>query len=407
MPSGGRALSRTAEDARGAGASGVYLDWAATAPPSRETVDCLQETSREIFGNPSSIHRWGGQARALLEESRRIVAEELDCDSGLVRFTSGGTEANNMALLSLLRRPKPAHLVMSALEHASVHEPGRILEKFGWRVSRVRRGASGLVGAAEIGKALRPDTALVAVMLVNNETGQIQPLEEISGMLRERERSGGPRIHLHVDAVQGAGKIPFSVRGLGADSLSVSAHKFQGPRGVGILVAGGGLEPLHTGGGQEYGLRPGTENTPGIAAAGRALAAACRNREANLRHAGNLAAALMDGVRSCRQCRILPEDRLRRPGAFSPYIVSLAFPPIPGEVLVRVMDDRGYGISTGSACSSRKTGDTRVLEGSGVSREDAFSSVRVSFGPDTTEKNVLDFVHDLRREVELLFKVAR
>ncbi|MDX9819737.1 MAG: cysteine desulfurase family protein, partial [Desulfococcus multivorans] len=281
----------------------MYLDWAATAPPSREIADFMRDAALGNFGNPSSIHGWGEKAKNLLEDSRRLCAEILDCDAGLVRFTSGGTEANNIAVLSLLRRPRPGHAVMSAVEHASVYEPGRVLERFGWRVTRVGRGRSGAIGAEEVGKALRPDTALVAVMLVNNETGMVQPLEEIAALLRKREAAGGPRVHLHADAVQAAGKIPFSVRGLGVDSLSVSAHKFRGPRGVGLLVAGGSPEPLYSGGGQEGGLRPGTENTAGIAAMGFALDLAARDREKNLDHARNLAAALVDGLGSCRQCR--------------------------------------------------------------------------------------------------------
>lgn len=384
----------------------VYLDWAATAPPSREAADCLRDTAIDTFGNPSSIHGWGEKARELLESGREECARLLGCGPARICFTSGGSESNNIVAASLLRRPKPGHIVISTVEHSSMYEPVRMLERFGWRVSRVGRGSRGRIGPGEIRKALRRDTALVTVMLVNNETGMIQPVGEIVAAVREFS-AGGPRIHVHTDAVQAAGKVPFSVDELGVDSLSLSAHKFRGPRGAGILVSGAGIEPLYSGGGQEWGLRPGTENIPGIAAMTLALRSALRDREKNFSHAGELMDILLGAVSDCEQCRVLPEDRLSRKEHYSPFIASLSFPPIPGEVLVRVMNDRGYGISTGSACSSRKKRDTRVLEGSGVSRDIAFSSLRVSLGPDTTDRDIRAFVRDLTAEIKILFKVAR
>jgi cysteine desulfurase len=384
----------------------VYLDWAATAPIARDVAAYMRDTAVENFGNPSSIHSWGERARTLLEESRKICASLLGCPGERVFFTSGGSESNNIVFTSLLRRARPGHIVTSAVEHSSVYEPGRLLEKYGWKVSRVGRGASGRIGAEEVAAALTKDTALVSVMLVNNETGMIQPVKEIAAAVRGFGAKGS-RILIHTDAVQAAGKIPLSVSDLGVDFLSLSAHKFRGPRGVGILVGGGGFESLYTGGGQEGDIRPGTENVPGIAAAARAFTAAHERLEENHRRAQKLLDILFDAMSGCGQCKVLPEDRLSRPELYSPFIVSLAFPPLPGEVLVRVMNDQGYGISTGSACSARKKRDTRVIEGSGISRKTAFSSIRVSLGPDTAEEEIRAFSRDLMKEVSILFKVAR
>jgi cysteine desulfurase len=390
---------------------GVYLDWAATAPLDPDVADYLREVALGVTGNPSSIHSFGEAARAVLEESRRICAGILGCDASRVFFTSGGSESNNIVFSSFLRKVKPGHIVTSSVEHSAVYEPGRVLEKFGWSVSRVGPGRQGRIGAEEIVAALRPDTALVSVMLVNNETGMIQPLAEISAAVRafQKGRASGGRIHIHTDAVQAAGKIPVSVKNLGVDSISLSSHKFRGPRGVGILAlphAEGGLEPVYVGGGQERGMRPGTENVAGIAAMARALKLADENLEKNYAHARRLMDILFESMGGCAHCRILPECRLPHPDWYSPYIASLAFPPVPGEVLVRVMNDRGYAVSTGSACSARKKKDTRVIEGAGVSKKTAFSSIRVSIGPSTGEEEIRAFARDLMEEAAILFRTA-
>jgi cysteine desulfurase len=365
----------------------------------------MREVALENFGNPSSIHRWGEKARALLEESRARCAEILGCAAERVCFTSGGSESNNIIFGSLVRKARPGRIVTTAVEHSSVYEPSRLLEKFGWTVTRIGRGKGGRIGPDEVAAALTKDTALVSIMLVNNETGMLQPLREIARAVRGY-CSGGHKIHIHTDAVQAAGKIPLSVQELGVDSLSLSGHKFRGPRGAGILVTGGGLEPLYVGGGQEKGLRPGTENLPGIAAMTRALGTAHFRLAENFGHAQKLMGILLDAVSSCSRCKVIPQDRLSMPQNYSPYIVSLAFPPVPGEVMVRVMNDRGYAISTGSACSARKKKDTRVIEGSGALPELAFSSLRVSIGPATTEDEIRAFCRDLMEEAAILLKVA-
>jgi len=382
----------------------VYLDWAATSPISRETADYYRDTSLSVIGNPSSIHRWGDEAKRLLDDSRKTCATLLGCSTEIVRFTSGGSESNNLVVTSLLHRKKPGHAVFSAIEHSSMYEPSRLLERFGWSVTRISADKSGRLDPGKFAAETRADTAFASVMLVNNETGAIQPVREIVEAVRGKARG---RVLFHTDAVQAVGKFPVDFEALGVDSLSASAHKFQGPRGVGILAVKTPVEPLFTGGGQEGNLRPGTENVAGIAAAVFALKRAVDRMEECFARARRVMDILLENISSCGQCRILPEARVPHPEWFSPFIVSLSFPPIPGEVLVRVMNDRGFGISTGSACSSRKKRDTRVLEGMGVPKDLAFSSLRVSIGPETTEEDMERFAAELLDEIKLLFKVTR
>ncbi|GAB4222143.1 MAG: cysteine desulfurase family protein [Spirochaetales bacterium] len=384
----------------------LYLDWAATSPIHPEVARIQKQTAEEFFGNPSSIHDWGLEARDLLESCRKKCARFLGAKENQVVFTGGGSEANNLVLTSFLWKASPAHAIVPLFEHASVYEPSRVLERFGWEVTRVPAGKDGRIDPERIRQSLKKNTALVALMLVNNETGAIQPVEEVIRSIRAAEGEGRP-IHVHVDAVQAVGKIPVDFQQLGTDSLSVSAHKFRGPRGVGILLVKKSLPSLLTGGGQENGIRPGTENLPGIAAMTRALEIALEGMESNRLKAERGMNILVDRLGTCKACTVLPETRRVHPEGYSPYIVSLAFPPIPGEVLVRVMNERGFGISTGSACSSRKKRDTRVLEASGVSSSLSFSSIRVSLGPTITEEQMEEFADALLKETSILFRVAK
>jgi len=382
----------------------LYLDWAATAPIHPDVANLQRQVAEETFGNPSSIHAWGLEARELLETSRKKCGTLLGSKENQVIFTGGGSESNNLVFTSFLLKTSPGHAVVPLFEHASVYEPSRILERFGWEVTRVPAGKDGRIEPERIREALKKNTALVALMLVNNETGAIQPVEEVVRTIRAQE---GRPIHIHVDAVQGVGKIPVHFLDLGIDSLSVSAHKFRGPRGVGILLTKKTLSSLLSGGGQEYGVRPGTENVPGIVAMTRALELAIEGMEQNRLQVERAMKVLLSRIQKCRECKVLPEARLNTPSNFSPYIVSLAFPPIPGEVLVRVLNERGFGVSTGSACSSRKKRDTRVLESSGVSSSLAFSSIRVSLGPTVTEEQMENFADILLQETAILFRVAK
>jgi cysteine desulfurase len=318
-------------------------------------------------------------------------------------FTSGGTEANNLVLFSLLLRRGQQRVVLSGLEHDSLFLAARRLEALGGQAAIVPAGPDGRVDPARVLGAVDPHTALVALMLVNNETGALQPVAEVASGLAAVARSGGRRVLLHTDAVQAFGKIPFRPAELGVDTAALSAHKIGGPRGVGALYVRrpGRLEFLNAGGGQEAGRRPGTENLAGAWALAEAGERAVGALEERSRRARLLMDGLIAGLASLPGCRILPEGR----GAglqeelFSPYILSAAFPPVPGEVLVRVLEAEGFLISTGAACSSRKKERTRVLEASGIPRSTAGSSVRISIGPATTEAELEGLLNALRRRL--------
>ncbi len=381
----------------------AYLDWAATALPEEDILQGASRIAVEYYGNPSSPHAAGRKAAGLLADCRRRLAKCLGCAPEEMVFTSGGTEANNLVLFSLLLHRGERRVVLSGLEHDSLFLAARRVQNLGGQAVIVPAGPDGRVDPGRILGAVDPRTSLVALMLVSNETGAIQPVAEVARGLAELAHSGGRRVLLHTDAVQALGKVPFRPAELGVDTAAVSAHKIGGPRGVGALYVRrpGRREFLNAGGGQEDGRRPGTENLAGawaLAEAGQRAAGALEERS---RQARALMDGLLAGLRSIPGCRILPVGR----GAglpeeqFSPYILSVAFPPVPGEVLVRVMEAEGFLISTGAACSSQKKERTRVLEACGVPRDTAACSVRISIGPQTREAELEGLLDALRRRL--------
>jgi cysteine desulfurase len=401
----------------------VYLDWAATAPPDPEILDSVTAAAMDYFANPSAIHRAGRRAESLLEHDRRRLAEILGCRSEEVVFTSGGTESNNLVLSSVLQpsvvgssggKAQAAtgrgrrKIVVSGLEHASVYNPAVALRRFGFEVTIVPADADGRVDPERITSSVDEQTSLVALMLVNNETGAIQPVAEVGRALDEHRRRSGRRVHLHCDAVQAFGKIPVAPVELGVDSLSLSAHKIGGPRGVGALFLGhtSPAEPLYLGGDQEGGRRPGTENLPGIHGLVLAAERAHRQLEENLVRAGTLMTRLVRGLEALGVAVLVPTSREANNVLFSPYIVNVAFPPVPGEVLVRVLEEEGFLVSTGSACSSRKKNRFRVHENMGVAGEIAFSSIRISLGSTVRPEDLDGLVDALKRRLPQLLKVA-
>jgi cysteine desulfurase len=395
----------------------IFLDWASTAPPLALAVEAQRKTTITHFGNPSSLHREGREARALLEESRALIARSVGAQAGEVVFTSGATEANNMVIASLIKKQfstpgagKRRRVIVSALEHASLWEPAQALAGAGFEVVPLRPDPSGLVDPEKLGSLLDEKTVLVALMLVNNETGAIEPVGECVRVVREFTRNKGARIHFHTDAVQAFGKIWFSFRELGADTLSISAHKLGGPRGVGALVVGRQARPeyLFLGGGQERKRRPGTENL----AAAQAFAVAAKYRidniDVNLDRAAFLSGKALRGLKEIPGIIVLPEARTAdQPTRYSPYILSFAVPPVPGEVLVRSLDEQGIAVSTGAACQTSKKDHTRVIEALGVPRKTAASVVRVSVGPETEEGDIDTLLSVLGETVPLLKKIAQ
>jgi cysteine desulfurase len=388
----------------------IYLDWAASAPPEPAALDEAQDISLRLFANPSSLHAAGRQAGEKLAEARGRLAGLLGVDAREIVFTSGGTESNSALLLSLLNRHRlggverqKARIVTTELEHSSVYEQARILQGHGITCTFVRPRPDGTVDPRAVAEALDEHTLLVSVMLVNNETGAVQDVEAIVRAVREASKAGGRRILVHTDAVQALGKIPFSLRRLDVDAASFSGHKIGGPRGVGALYLRSGTAPgfLSIGGGQEAGRRPGTENLPGICAMTVAAEMRHATLQENLIHARENARVLIEGLREIRGCWTIPVVRdADGTDAWSPYIVSAAFPPLPAE-------ERGYFISAGAACSSKKKDRTRVPESMGLPPETARCAIRISTGPSTTRLQVEGFLSAMREAIPPLLAISR
>ncbi|NLJ86799.1 MAG: cysteine desulfurase [Firmicutes bacterium] len=368
-------------------ARSIYLDNAATTPVAGEVAVVVQEAMLGTFGNPSSPHTMGLEAERLVGEAREILARALGSKNHEVYFTSGGTEADNLAIRGVLAAQvrKGRHVVASAVEHAAVLETLRHLARMELcEYTLVPPDGKGIVAPEAVARALRADTVLVSVMLVNNEVGTVQPIPEIVRRVKEQD----PRVVCHTDAVQALGNVPCRVEELGVDLLSMSGHKLGGPKGVGSLFCREGTRLISqiTGGGQEEGLRSGTENVPGIAGFGRAVALAMENMEARTAKLRQLQRHLLSRLET------IPDSHIHGdPLSNAPHIINVGFPGVRGEVLVHALASEGVYVSTGSACSSKKAIHSHVLETMGVPRAVLEGSIRISLGADNTleEMNIV------------------
>jgi cysteine desulfurase len=376
----------------------VYLDWAATSPPDREILSAATESALEFYGNPSSVHAPGKAAKESLEASRARCARVLAVPPEAVVFTSGGTEANHVPMLSLLQRPVRGSIAISAIEHPSVSEQARMLALLGWETLVIPVTKEGFVTTEAVLSTIREDTAFVAVMAVNNETGAVQDIKAIASALLALPR-GRKKPHFHVDAVQAIGKVPVELSFAGIDSASISAHKIRGPRGIGLLYLPRRIEPFARGGGQESGIRPGTENLAGAVALALALERHCaasgkacvpRGTEG----ASRTMARIIGSIVSSGIGEIVPQSREVADPRFSPYVLQCTNKRLPGEVLVRALSDRGVFVSTGSACSSKKKGRP-VLNAMRLSADAQQNAFRVSIGNETTEADADRFIEAL------------
>ena len=358
----------------------VYLDWNATTP-LRPEAKAAMAAAWDISGNPSSVHAEGRQARRLVEEARASISAAVGGRPQDVIFSSGGTEANALALTPGLRRGagQPAErLLVSAIEHTSVLSGGRFPAE---TIATIKVTPSGVVDLGHL-RALLHDgpPALVSVMLANNETGAIQPVAEVAEIVHA---AGGL---LHVDAIQAFGKLPFDIRSMGADLVTLSAHKIGGPKGVGALVLAAdvqGLEPLLRGGGQELGRRAGTENVAGIAAFGAAAKAAMGLLEGNAARLRDLRDSLEQGLRQTRGMIVFSGDAQRLPNT-----TLFTVPGLKAETAVIGFDLAGIAVSSGSACSSGKVQPSHVLAAMGLGRDLAQGAVRLSLGWSTSETDI-------------------
>ena len=364
-----------------------YFDWTATSPTGQKALEVYSDIATRYIGNPSSTHPMGAEAKARLEKERAAVASMLGTSDGNIYFTGGGTESNSIILSSLLNSPAPGEIITTAIEHAAVLEYRRILESAGWKFTTLRC-PGGYLSPAALREALNEKVRMVAVMKVNNVTGTVLDTTSLAKVVREYSRSIGRPIHFHCDAVQALGKIPFFPEQEDIDSASFSAHKFCGPRGVGILYnRNKAVLALSRGGGQEKGLRPGTENLPGICAMGAQLEEALENRNAVFNRILAFRAKIESAATSSGYTLISPSCSSGLD--FSPFIINICAKPAPSEVFLRVMADKGFCLSSGSACSSNSRGKAEsVLTAMNIDPASRMSSIRISMGSGTTEDEV-------------------
>jgi len=387
----------------------IYLDNAASTRPAPEVVEAVARAAHDHFANPSSAHALGAAATRALEEAREQVARLMGAaTAGEILFTSGGTEADALGLIGAATRARGRHLVVSAIEHPAILRSAELLVGQGYELTIVPPDRSGVVRADDVMAALRPDTAVVSVMLVNNELGTVQPVAEIAHGLARAENDPAQRPqhrpHLHVDAVQAAGFVPLRVASLGADTVAISGHKIHGPKGAGALWLrpGARIAPLWDGGRQERGLRSGTENLPGWVGLGVAADLVARLRDGQGveairaerdRFERAVLASLADDEMSA-----ITEVRPTVSGApRAPHVSSLSFPGLPAEPLLHALETRAVYASAGSACASRGRGPSHVLAAIGV--DDRTAVLRFSFSRETTAAEADGAVAALREAI--------
>ena len=371
----------------------IYLDNSATTRPLPEVIKKINQVLKKDYGNPSSPHKKGARAEQYLRKARNLLATRLEVTNRELYFTSGGTESNNLAIRGTAYNYKNRgqHLITTTIEHASVFNVFKALEEEGFSVSYLQPDKRGLISPQTLKKALTPETILVSIMQVNNELGSIQPVGKFSSIIKNYNED----IFFHVDAVQACGKIPVKPKKDGIDLLSLSGHKFHGPKGTGILYFQNGMliRPLFEGGGQENYIRSGTENVPGIAGLIPALDALPQFSEQLTinKKLNKLKKHFIFMVKS-----ILPEARINTPRQSAPHIINLSFQGIKGEVLVHALEEENIFISTGAACHSRNREDSRVLEAINLPPEYREGTIRVSLSEEITEQQLEYTVNQLK-----------
>ena len=380
----------------------VYMDHNATTPMAGAVADRMSVVLREEFGNPSSVHHFGQRAKSVVDEARSAVAELIGGDPSEVIFTSGGTESDNFALRGAAEALEPSgrrHLVSSGIEHEAVLNTLKALARRGWQTTLMPVGATGLVTAEGLTAALTDQTAVVSIMHANNEIGTIQPVAELTRLAKARGAV------VHTDAVQTAGKIPLNVKALGVDLLSISAHKFYGPKGVGALWVRRGLRllPFMTGGKQERGRRSGTENVAAIAGMG----VAARLAMAKMAEEASRLASLRDRLEQ-RILQAVPGTAINGdPDTRVPNTSNISFDRVEAESLLIALDLEGVAVSTGSACSSGTLEPSHVLKAMGLPAHRTQNSIRFSLGAANTEADVDRVVAVLPGVVDKLRSLTR
>lgn len=376
----------------------IYLDNAASTPVHEKVIEEMLPYFREQYGNPSSIHRHGRLANAAIQNSRKRIASLINANSNEILITSGGTESNNTAIYGIASQSKGKHIITSAIEHDAILEPCKRLEKEGYRISFLPVDKYGFVNPEDLEKEISNDTCLITIMYANNEVGTIQSIKKMIQIAREKN------IIFHTDAVQAVGKIPIDVKELGVDLLSISSHKINGPKGVGALYIRNGvtISPLILGGGQENGLRSGTENVASIIGFGMACELAKNNMNENTDHLKKLTTKL-----TTRVLHEIPATTLNgHPDMRTPNNTHFTFLGVNGEDLIIKLDENKISASTGSACSVKIQKASHVLKAMGFSHEQVTGSLRLTVGITNTEQEIDQTVDVLKNVVQELRAVS-
>ena len=374
----------------------IYLDNNATTPVDPEVTDAIFSCLKRDFGNPSSSHLQGRKAKEVVETSRKYISELLECSQQEIFFTSGGTESNNLALLGTGKLHQTGHIITSVIEHPSVFNVVKHLESRGFEVTYILPDSTGVVNLEELSKAIKKNTILISIMHSNNETGVIQPIEDIGNLAKQNS------IAFHVDAAQSIGKSNLTLNNSSIDMLTLVPHKFYGPKGIAALYLRSGcrLSPLMFGAGHEMGLRPGTENVPGISGFAKACQITMRDLKLRISHTSHLRELLFLKLQQGIPDIMLNGHKTKR----LPNTLNVCIRGISSDELVNKIADQ-VAISSGSACHSGKQTASRVLKAMGLSDQDALSSIRLSIGKDNTEDEIhtaaeiiLSAVSDLRKK---------
>ncbi|OYT43437.1 MAG: cysteine desulfurase NifS [Candidatus Aenigmarchaeota archaeon ex4484_56] len=374
----------------------IYLDHAATTPTDREVIETMQPCFNKKFGNASSIHYFGREAKEALEKAREIISKKINCEVEELIFTSGGTESNNLALIgtSFANKDKGNHIITSKIEHESILNCCKWLEKQGFEITYLSVDKYGFIDLEELEKAIRKDTILVSIMHANNEIGTIEPIEEIGKICRKYD------VYFHTDACQSFTKVPIDIKKQNIDLMTINSHKIYGPKGIGALYINKDIrtEPLHHGGGHERNLRSGTENIPGIVGFAKAVEIA---KEKDIIYMRKLRDKLIKNILEIPNTKLNghPIKRLCNNANFS-------FSYVEGESLVLRLDSRGIACSTGSACSSHTLKPSHVLLAIGLKPEEAHSSLRINLGKENTEEEIDYTISSIKEEVENLRKIS-
>ncbi len=379
----------------------IYLDYAATTPLSRAAGEAMLPWLTDYFGNPSSVHSFGRDARKALQTARRQVAEAIGADPSEIYFTSGGAESDNWAIkgVAFARRAAGNHLITTAIEHHAVLNACKWLEKQGFEVTYLPVDPDGFVSPDQVEKAITDRTILISVMCANNEIGTIEPISEIGRVAAARH------IPFHTDAVQAVGAMKLDVREMQVDMLSLSGHKLHGPKGVGALYlrTGTHIDPLIHGGGQERGLRAGTEHVAGAVGLGVAVAESCACMEETNRRVSALRDSLVEGILAR-----IPDVRLNGPvSSRLPGNANFSFAGVEGESLLLRLDLAGIACSSGSACTSGSMDPSHVLRAIGLCEEEANGSVRMTLGRETTAEEIQEVLRILPETVDHLRALHR